>query len=245
MQFISTRRALLYTPPVVSGAWTPASLGSALIGWWKADAGVTPGTNGSATTQWDDQSGVGNHLTPSVTGPTYTTNVLNSLPGMVFSTTETLRKTSFAIGGTTASVFMVGKITSVSSNPRGASYESPAGSGNESVTTSGAIFFFHTSTTSSAAFRNGGFRSQGTIAANTFLQMGNIYDGTNNTMYLAGTGQTPVADTNTFGATGTFGINTQGLTYGATVCEMFITNSAMSGTDRTNTASYFLTKWGV
>lgn len=44
-------------------AWTPATEGANLVGWWKTTAGVTPGTNGSSTTSWADQSGNGNGLT--------------------------------------------------------------------------------------------------------------------------------------------------------------------------------------
>jgi hypothetical protein len=245
MKFIPTRRTMLYTPPVAAaGAWTPASLGANLLGWWKADAGVTPGTNGSATTQWDDQSGNANHLTPATTGPTYTTGVLNSLPGLVWVTpfSMSMTKSSFPLGtGAAASMFCVMKLNAATSNPRTAAY---VVTGSDTSATAG-IFIFHTSGTNASAFKNGGTKSTGTIPNSTFMQLGSIFDGANSTVYINGTGQTPVAETNTFAATGVFGINPGFATYDATVCEMFVTNSALSGTDRTNTAAYFLAKWGV
>ena len=62
-------------------AWTPSRLGSAVKGWYKADA-ISSLSDGDEVSSWVDSSGNGNTLTNSQSGasPSYQTNELNGLP---------------------------------------------------------------------------------------------------------------------------------------------------------------------
>jgi hypothetical protein len=54
-------------------AWTPRALGSSLLGWWRADMGIT--LVSGVVSAWADQSGNGNHLVQSTANrrPAYST----------------------------------------------------------------------------------------------------------------------------------------------------------------------------
>lgn len=77
-------------------AWVPTDEGSALLAWYKGDAGKT--LNGSAVSQWDDQSGNARHLTNS----TAANQPLDAADYVDFNTTaKTLfRNESFLYGAT-------------------------------------------------------------------------------------------------------------------------------------------------
>lgn len=51
--------------------WSPSQL-SNLVGWYKADTGVS--LNGTSVTAWADQSGLGNTLSPQYSAPSYVSN---------------------------------------------------------------------------------------------------------------------------------------------------------------------------
>lgn len=55
--------------------WTPKRIGPALMGWYRADLGIT--LNGSTVSAWADQSGNGNHVTQG-TGTAQPTYVASS-----------------------------------------------------------------------------------------------------------------------------------------------------------------------
>lgn len=263
---ILARRRQLQThaafDPTASAPFTPASL-SGLIGWWKSDtgvfkdAGVTPAANGDTVNQWNDQSGNGNNLKPQVTeaiGPIFNTSILNGLPALtfVFTSHMTLGLASVSLGGTTASAFMVAKVAPTSASDGRLLVFQATGQANDFDNTSSALFLDAQSTTAVRAFRNNGSLSNGTIVNNVFLQLGSIYDGANNTVYLGGTGQTPVASTGTFGATGQLvlgafmqgGVNVTNGVDGS-ICEVVLTNTALNSTDRSNINTYFLNKYTV
>lgn len=246
------------------GGFTPASL-TGLIGWYKSDAGVyvdagsTLATNGQTVQQWNDQSGVGNHLSQATSArrPTYTTGLLNGLPGIVFvvANVQWIANQAIALGGTTASAFVVAKTPSPGTNADRVVTFTATGQGLDFNNTGSGIFLFSASSTSISGYRNSGALSNGTVVANTFMQLGSIYDGTNNTVYLGGTAQTPVANTSTFAATGALGIgggvqtppgSTSGdSTMDGTICEIVFTNTALSSGDRSSLNSYFTSRWGV
>ena len=79
------------------------------------------------------------------------------------------------------------------------------------------------------------------------MKLGSIFDGSNSTLYLNNTGQTPVACTNLFGATGTVHLGTNANVDGflnGDIAEVFITNSAMLARPTApNIHTYFQTKW--
>lgn len=245
------------------GGFTPASL-TGLIGWYKSDAGVyvdagsTLAANGQTVQQWNDQSGTGNHLTQAASGnrPVYTTGLLNGLPGLVFVdiNSQWLAQQAIALGGKTASVFMVVKTPpTAGSADRFASFTATGTSDDFSAGPS-AVFLYQSSATNVSAYRNGGM-SNGTIVANTFMQLGSIYDTLQNTVYISGAAQSPVNNGDTFAATGAFTLGAYtasppGSVTGSnfltgTICEVVLANTALGSTDRASLNSYFTSKWGV
>lgn len=243
------------------GAWTPANLGaSALLGWWKADAGVfsdlgvTAATNGQGVEQWNDQSGNGNHLiqATSANRPTFNTNQLNSLPAIGFDPTsaiQTLLTATLSLGGTTASVFVVAKGSTPAANARLFVFLAN-GQASDFNNTGSALLLFYAAATTIQALRNSVNESQGTIVDGSFQEMGSIYDGAHNTVYIGGTAQTAVADINTFGATGAFQVgagSASGLAGGmkGSIAEIIVTNTIISAADITHIKTYFTNKWGV
>lgn len=252
---------MVFASTAGGGGFTPGTL-TGLIGWWKADAGVfndagtTPASNGNTVNQWNDQSGTGNHLSPpsGATGPTFNTGVLNGLPGLAYvsGSTNMLTKSSFSLGGTTASVFIVAKIASgAAASGRFIDFQKSTDNNDFGVSTS-AIFLYAPTTASVSGFRSGGGLSNGSVTNNTFTQLGSIYDGTNNTVYIGGTGQTPVANTDTFGASGFFNVGgflnnttTPSALLDGSIVEIVVTNTALGGTDRASLKTYFTSRWGV
>ncbi len=70
--------------PSPLAAQNPAAIPGMRL-WLRADAGVLQ-TPGGAVTQWDDQSGAGDHVaqTAAAQRPTIVTNVVNGLPAVRF-----------------------------------------------------------------------------------------------------------------------------------------------------------------
>src|SRR4051812_36594279 len=107
---------LRYRPPAPAaggGSWTPASLGSALVGWYNADsANVSPNTNGSTVTVMTDLSSLANNMAPNgFSGPTYNTTGLGGKPSLDFAggNVNGMRTTADVVSigtGSAASVFM-------------------------------------------------------------------------------------------------------------------------------------------
>jgi hypothetical protein len=249
----------LYTAAVSS--WTPASLGSALIAWYKADAGVykdagtTLAANNETVQQWNDQSGNGYHLkqATSLLRGTYKTATLNSLPVIDFDGSTSgnwLQTTSqpVTLGVTTVSVFMVRKITSANglTSSRVVGISTP-GSADLSNDTFIAEYCPGTSITAPTTYNNGN-KSNGTVSSGTWNQLGTIFDGSNNIMYIANTAQSAVAATNTFGASVDIEVFADGLgssNPSGQLAELIFTNTAMSLSDRNSLATYFTNRWGV
>jgi hypothetical protein len=133
-----------------------------------------------------------------------------------------------------------------SSNARVLGISIPGGGDIDPTT---AIFeYFPGSTITNPTTYNSGNKSSGTITASSWNQVGSIFDGANDTMYIANAGQTPVAATPTFASPviidvfcdGGLGISPTGQ-----AAEIIITNTALSSTDRTNLASYLTARWGI
>lgn len=72
------------------GGGDPSSI-AGLLGWWKADTGITK-DGSDFVSQWDDQSGNGKHLTQATSGnrPTWEASIKNGLPGVKFPTSRGL-----------------------------------------------------------------------------------------------------------------------------------------------------------
>lgn len=239
----------------IGGTWSPLKL-SGLIGWYKGDkgvyndAGITLATNGQTVQQWNDQSGNGNNLSQSAAGqrPTFNTNVLNGLPGLTFSSGAAthLSSATIALGGTAASAFCVIKGSTPTNFARVFNFIGN-GESDDFGNAGSCVFIYFPASTTPSAFRHAVQLSNGTVIDQTFNQIGSIFDGAHNTLYIGGTAQAPVVQTDTFDATGVFTVgalaNTNGLD--GVVTEIVLTNSAMGMSDIVNLNNYLLTKYGV
>lgn len=75
--------------------FSPLNL-TALRGWWKSDTGITIATGVS---QWNDQSGNGNHLLQAtgISQPTVTAGAINGLPAITFDGVNDRMAAAFAL----------------------------------------------------------------------------------------------------------------------------------------------------
>lgn len=257
-----------FMPKVAGGgSWTPASLGTALVAWYKADAnvyndaGTTLATNGQTVQQWNDQSGNGFNLSQATAGnrPTYQSAGYNSLPAVNFTSASSTVLISSVIASaltskTTSSVFVVGQATSLAGNARLVCFVNGIGSDFQT----GMIWIMGASGTSVEAYENGAL-SSGTVSTSTNYRLGSVLDGTNHTLYVNNVGQTPVAYTAALpsgshgyigvggGVTSSDGISVSALSgnWSGPVAEVVVTNTALSSTDRSNLDTYFTGKWGT
>lgn len=94
------------TPPV---DWSPTDLGAALIGWWKADAGIVYNPDPNIQ-QWQDSSGNNNHLTAPYGGvyPLFAPD-MTSIGAVYFDTTDLMYKT-FPAGQSQPILLFIGAI---------------------------------------------------------------------------------------------------------------------------------------
>lgn len=230
-----------------ASAFTPASL-SNLYAWYKADAGVlnggSPATNGQTVDNWNDQSGVsGINLARNLsTGVTYVTGGLNGLPVVRSAGSGNALLATLSLGGTTLSVWMLAKATATNFG-RICGY----GVATDDTTATAFIAAYYASMTSVRAHNNGD-KSQGTISSGAWNAFASVWDGTNNTLYINGTGQTPVASTPTFASSGQFTLFNNpnyGNAMTGDIAELIVVKGAFSGTDRSNLAAYSLAKWGI
>ena len=93
------------------------STGSALLKLWlRADRGITKA--GGVVSQWDDQSGNGNHVTQGTVGlrPAFVASALGGLPGVLSAVTKSLNSTTEPIAASAArTIFIVLKPGSTTS----------------------------------------------------------------------------------------------------------------------------------
>lgn len=246
-------------PVIAGGAWTPASLGSALIAWYKADSGVysdagtTLALNGLPVQQWNDQSGNGYHIKQSTLSnrPTYLTNTLNSLPVIDFNNSlnqQYLQTTTtpVVLGGTLLSAFFIRKVTGLNGNTNARVLAISVASDDTSASTAIVDYCPGSSITTPKSFNNGN-KSTGTVSSGTWNQIGTIFDGTNDIMYIANTAQTGVAATPTFASSVDIDVFADhgGTASSGQCAEIIFTNTALSSGDRSNLATYITNKWGV
>lgn len=86
-------------PPATEDEFSPLDIDSCVL-WLKADAGVT--LNGSTVSQWDDQSGNGNHAVQATASyqPTFVANQLNGKPVLRFDgSNDFMEFTAGLLGG--------------------------------------------------------------------------------------------------------------------------------------------------
>ncbi len=89
---------LASTANVSAATFNPSSI-SDLSLWLDANQGVA--TSGSAVTQWDDQSGLGHHVTPNDGNPTLVAGAINGLNAVSFANNQQLNTNSLQLNDTT------------------------------------------------------------------------------------------------------------------------------------------------
>jgi len=227
---------------------------SGLRGHWVADVGVA--LSGADVTQWNDQSGNGYHLTPVGTNPpTFGATAFNSLPGLIFTnaTPRTLGQASGNLGftgsDTLCSIFMV---LHVPSGQVGRAVSlCGAGAGDYGNLFGALPIFFSGSDDKYTTFKDGvAFTTNLSVPGN--YRLGYWQNGTSMVQYVNGTGggtnSTPSSTNFSSGTRVAIGANAgsfieTGLL--ATVAELVIANSAMSGTEISDLDAYFVSKWGL
>ena len=243
---------------VVESAWTPASLGSALRVWLKADVGIT--LNTTLVAAWADQSGQTIDFTQPGGGfqPTYAATGFNSLPTVSFiaASYSSLISTAddvFNIG-TASSWFVVGQMhTETASYGRLFSYEKTGavvGGGDYDRTDRMAALIRDASNNGISGYYNSAAASAQAMTLATNHRFGVIWDGANFTPYVDNVAGTPMAKTpNMGGAGGTLKIGDTIIgaasPFDGLISEIVITNTALSSGDRLSLDNYFKTKWGL
>lgn len=190
---------------------TITGLVSGIIGCWNADEGVTQ--VGGAVTVWTDQvnsyalglNQAGTNLVG--TSPMFSSSSYNGIAGITCAAAsrQYLATTSnaIALNNSNTSFFMSAIITS-STQSFGRALSFLAHGETEDFQSSGsqAPILRNASTTTFESFGLDGSLSAGTISLSTPTRLGAVNDGSNNTLYINNTGQTPVAFVQTLGITG-------------------------------------------
>lgn len=94
-------------------AWTPADLGSKVVGWWDASDSSTLTLSGSAVSAWASKvGGISASQATAANQPVYSATARNSLPGVTFDGSNDYLDISsiagFPVSDATGSLFVVG-----------------------------------------------------------------------------------------------------------------------------------------
>jgi hypothetical protein len=254
-------RSFNMVPQAAGDISSPTEI-AGLVAWYTADAGVyndagtTLATDGQTVAQWNDQSGLGHHLTiTSGGGPDYVVaSDMNSKKGLFFHTGSNeglyTADDSFALGAVaTKSCFMVVHLYAAGGNIAGY-----VGNGDtyDSTTTTG-VRFLHKDDASNALWtvKNSTALAIESISDGTTYRLGVVYDGANATLYVNNVAGTPVANSTSVTSPGQFGMGADGWTgsggpFGAVdivISEVVVYNTALNSTQRTQLDDYFTTHW--
>jgi hypothetical protein len=264
---ISVRRTLLYTPPVAAagGAWTPASEGAVLRGWWKADVGVTD--TGGRATAITDQSGNGVNFGLSLgssTGPSINATGFNSSTSLDFLASDagglfTAQDAVTSLGNATT-VFYQGTLAGSSaaygrffsimgSNDDGGTANDYAGAG------SWAVLHRDNSNNAVSSFQQSGAVTGSAVSLDTNFRLVVVANNTDIRIYVNGSVGTPLTKSFTLDSTGTLGLGAELLSSAGALArgtgyvsgkfrEGGIFNRAFSSGEVTTLDSYLTTRSG-
>jgi hypothetical protein len=225
------------------GSFLPSDI-PGLIQWHKADA-IGGLSNNDPVSTWTATTG--NSATASGSArPTYKTNVLNGLPSVYFDGTNNFMTGAVTLGGTTLTVFAVADM-----NASALSYARVLSVGvlttvDYSDVKYAAAILRDSSADALCGYRNGS-KSTKAISTSTPFSAASVFDGTDHTMYVNGSGGTAVGSTGTFDCVDyAIGCNTQVLDeakwYG-NIYEICVYSGALNGTELGQLRTYASTKW--
>lgn len=224
----------------IGASWTPASL-SNQVAWFRADLGTNTTTNGATITSWADQFGLQASFTNALGTTTYSTNVINSQPGITFPGTSRLDSTSSTSWGLTSAytIWIVGTITTLNSFNTLIS-KGVSSSWDHYINNSPALVSVH---------------AGGAITASTDTNLGAsktwaveiTWDGTTVSWFRNGSsdGSAAAGSPGTNAIAVSVGQRADGTTkLTGSICEIVVTSTVMSGTDLTSIKSYFDARYG-
>lgn len=241
----------------VSGGTIPSSGGGGgggappVAGYtlWLAADSIEGLSDGDPISTWLDESGNEYNGTP-FGSPTFETNEINGLPIVRCDGVSDYIVSTFNLGGTELSVFIVARFSSTTGSGLLTMH---AASPAEDYSTVEAWTAYHGGGSLLQAYRDG---AKSTVAwpgtATPFL-FTTVFDGADNASYLDGSGASPVGSSGTFNIVAT-GIAARWVGGGAPtyaelsacdIAEIIIYPSALNTTDREAVELYLSTKWGI
>ena len=229
----------------VGGAFSPDDI-SDLVGWFDADA-ITGLSDGNGISQWDDESGNGNHAEQSTSSeqPTYETNELNSKPIVRFTSSSSQAfdlPDSIISTDSSFHIFIV-----ASCNDWDSTLQTLMGLG----VANGDSTIIYSVGDQGVSFDHGddAYITSSALSDSTFYIISCGYDNSSNTLegFVDGVSQ----GTDTDAGTGTQTSNSIG-SYRRTlwfwdgdIAEVIMYEKALNSTERQNVETYLEDKWGL
>lgn len=226
---------------------------SNLEAWYDGADSNTITLNGSTVSSWGDKSGNGRNAAQATGAaqPTYTASAINgksalsfdggdNLAAVLSSDITTSNFTAFIVAKRNSTVAFAATLSGVA-----------AGQANDFDNNGSAVIFDETADGSLLLLNNNGSKSSAPHPGNGVVyQAATLFDGVNNTTYLNGVAQTPVADTNTLSFhTLYLGARFVGSAvtaqYNGLIAEIILYNRALSAAERSQVFTYLANKWGI
>jgi len=212
-----------------------------------AGTGIAPANNSIVST-WVDKSGTGNNGT-SYGSPTFVTSAVNSKPSISFDGSTQRFSGPITNTGTTVSAFAVGSMNSGGAYGRIITLGSTTNY-DGGITPLYFIAIMRLGTTQNLqSYRyTTATANSTTLTYNAPFQAGTVVDGTNDILYVNGTGGTSSSSTGSFGYT-QYGVGrepyTQAEFFQGYISEIIVYNAALTAAQRQSIEGYLGWKWGV
>jgi hypothetical protein len=217
-----------------------------------ATDGNTITSSGGSVSQWDDKSGSGNDVTQGTGSaqPTTDSATIDGKNALSFDGGDHLSG-ALGLAGTEFTVFVVAeRVAAVGSSSTLVGVSD--GQANDFDNEGSCVFFDEGG--SAVVFQT--FSNSVTRSAGTNVGNGSPYiiatkcDGTNNTLYINGTAETPVATTNTFDFDTVYvGTRFVGSAvtaqYNGKIAEVLVYDRSLSDPERISVETYLSNKWAI
>lgn len=221
-----------------------------------SDAGVTPAANTNNVRQWNDRSGNAGHAIQATVGqrPNYIVGALNGYPVLRYTAANNDRMLSTGLGtANVASVFVLGRYTSLPSPNPGLLQGTPAGNGYTADAAQKSIGMWVASGSSRLWGR--GVQSDGTqrnisevttLATNTTYVFNSMYNGSVIQQYVNNGASGSVAYNGTLRSWTDMSIGCQhgNESWNGDIAEVLVYNVAVNEAQRIIIANYLAAKYG-